>query len=234
MSLKTGHAYTQANAQLLRLWAGWVVGTSLAGGLSYYLAGVIVSLRAESEGQVYRSPNFMTGDNALPSFVLWGFLILALVGPSVGLAQGLLLRTVLGYENWGRWLAFTSLGIALAIVLAGIQCVGPVLGGIAIGSLQWLILRHKMMQAYWWISAVSVAWLLGIVTGLLVQTYILPQSWLTFPSWPFYPMSSVVYWAISLTAGLLVFSSITGLVLVWMTRVPRRRSVYQVKVSRNV
>jgi len=202
------------------LWVWWVASTTIVTSLSYFAAGAIVALHAQSDALDPRlgGLDFMTGDNTLRYAVIWGFLLLILVGPSTGLVQGLVLLRILGYEDWKKWSLATALGISAALVLANIEICGFLLAGLAIGFLQWNVLRRSVRNAEFWILSVVVALGLGLAIGAFVALSYLPKSWLPFPSTAFYPMSAVVYWTCAWSVGIFVFAAVTGLTLIWLLR----------------
>lgn len=125
-------------------------------------------------------------------------------GVVVGLAQWLVLRSLLSRAGW--WVLASALGwaigwsvLAAAGMLAPYQTglitlavTGTVLGA-ALGIAQWLVLQPHVYRAGWWVLANMAGWTIGL-TGLLDFTGIL--------------------------AGSLV-GAVTGFVLDWLLRYPR-------------
>ena len=108
----------------------------------------------------------------------------------LGVAQWLVLRRSLGVGK--RWIAATALGIGLMHALGdglpaptgadalaasdGWLAVGAV-GGLAIGSLQALAARRRLV-AWTWVAGNAIAWPLGIAAGLAIAygTGLMAQS----------------------------------------------------------
>jgi hypothetical protein len=199
------------------LWIRWVTATSVSGILSYFIAGGLVTARAEADtsGKYWGGANFMTGDNAIDSLLLWVGLLILVVGPSIALAQALVLRTVNVCIGWRRWVFITSLAAAASISMAWVAWIGVILPGVIIGFAQWSILAKCFQRANWWVMVTVSAEIAALAAGF-AMTYVLPSNWLGFPSYPFYPLMSVVYWTGSWAVGLIVFSAFTGLGLIWL------------------
>ena len=72
---------------------------------------------------------------------------------------------------WIRWLAVTAFGWILGGVL--LPELAPYVGGLVVGSLQWVVLRQRIRQAGWWILASAVGWTLGwaIAAALVTPEY---------------------------------------------------------------
>jgi hypothetical protein len=121
-----------------------------------------------------------------------GMVLIATIleGGIVGLAQWLVLRRILTRLTGRRWIGATALGALLAWILGMLPStimslqettgnVGPpefsagtAIGlafvmGLALGSMlaffQWLVLRHHLPRAAWWIPGNAVAWALGMM-----------------------------------------------------------------------
>ena len=60
---------------------------------------------------------------------------------------------------WIQWLAVTAFGWILGAVL--LPALAPVVGGLVVGSLQWVVLRQRLPQAGWWVLASAAGWVLG-------------------------------------------------------------------------
>ncbi len=70
---------------------------------------------------------------------------------------------------WLKWVLVSSLGWLLGILLPQ---EGTVAIGLAMGLLQWIVLRNLIPQAGWWIAASGLGWALGF----LVTEYLLPAE----------------------------------------------------------
>ena len=90
------------------------------------------------------------------------------IGASIGIAQGLVLRRRIGL---GWWVLVSSVGFGVGKVLGeawtqGIPgAVGHGLSGAVIGAsigiAQWLVLRRHVARAEWWVLANIGAWVVG-------------------------------------------------------------------------
>jgi hypothetical protein len=67
---------------------------------------------------------------------------------------------------WFLWIMATACGWISGILFA--PPVSLVARGIAIGTLQWLVLKHRIPRAWRWIPASAVGWTIGGLLGLFV------------------------------------------------------------------
>lgn len=118
----------------------------------------------------------------------------------VGVFQWLILRRYLtGSVRWVVASVAASVVGALLVLLVGlVDTDAGLLGGVSLfglvaGVLQWLVLRRQVPRAGWWVLASSVGWLVAM---------------------PVSDMAGPPGWA--------VYGTITGTVLVWLLRQPRR------------
>ena len=81
--------------------------------------------------------------------------------------------------------------------------------GALLGLFQWLVLRHHVPRAGWWVLANALAWIAGLAVGIGGPS--LFQDWSS--------MGAVIAMGtiIGLSMGGLV-GAITGLALVWLLR----------------
>jgi len=88
-----------------------------------------------------------------------------IIGISIGCVKGLLEWFVLQrYEaKWKGWLPISVLAWTIGVTIAaGLPEMHPnldineLVGGTFIGLIQWIILRHYVPKAYWWIIATIV------------------------------------------------------------------------------
>lgn len=109
-----------------------------------------------------------------------------------------LLRQVNQWKLLIVWILATSMGWvmgqAINSYLVGI--VALILPGIILGASQWLILRHYLSKAGWWILATSVGqyagWSILRISGLTVNRV---ESWIVFG---------------------IIFGALTGINLCWL------------------
>ncbi len=202
-----------------RFLALWVVCMSIAGTVGLIAADLpVVGLRSVDYQQT----------SALVLLVIWAVGLVVVAGPLIGAAQGLLLWLFKQVDGLRAlvWVTTTLPGAFLAVIaglgllLAGagggdfirILFLGP---GAMLGLAQWLLLRRIMDNAGWWIGANTLGWFVGILVGWLVFANVLPQTadWL-----PFYPAQVANNWTIAWAAGMLAFSSTTGVAFIWISR----------------
>ena len=102
--------------------------------------------------------------------------------------------------------------------ITGPLFIGVVLG-FAMGSLQWLILRHHFRRAGWWILANLLGWGLGFVAANLL-VYLL-ADWLgTIIEQSAWQYISIYQLGGAIGLGL-VLGSITGGTLIWLAKKPQ-------------
>lgn len=132
----------------------------------------------------------------------------AVAGIVIGTAQLIILRRHLGMT--AGWLFSTAIGLALGntvgVLLNGggtqtgdLLIVGAA-AGIAVGVVQWTLLREYLQQAILWVPAVALAWPLGWLVTLGIGTNI-RLGYAVFESF-----------------GGLAFAALTGAALVFMAR----------------
>jgi hypothetical protein len=136
-----------------------------------------------------------------------GALAGALAGTVIGAAQWLVLRRYLSMEPW--WIVATALGVAIGDGLgalltgAGTEIGGllvtGLVTGVAVGVLQWTLLRGRVPGANLWVLA-AVAWPIGWTVTWAVGVDV-ERGYAVFGS-----------------TGALVFAAITGLVMLLMIR----------------
>ncbi len=142
----------------------------------------------------------------------------------------------IGYGFWFQWVSVTFVGFLVSLywVEVGekpdIKAVEGAIGGAVIGLAQWLVLRQRFSQAWWWILISIGTWSLlgggglgalgwvaprtmsiylrvvyGLVNGLQIGTLIGVAQWLVFRKQSFgawrWIVASSVGWTIGLTFG---------------------------------
>lgn len=192
---------------LWRAWMGWVTAGEVVGFAIPALVGAVAATAVAGA--------------RLPAFLAAG----AAEGAVLGYAQSRVLRRALVTLPPLRWIIATASGAALAwsaglapgfawsrfqeapwpILVAG----GLTLGGVllfAIGIAQWLILRHLITGAGWWIPATAIAWVVGLAGFTAVST----PLWRPGQPWPLVA-------AVGLLAGIVMataMAAVTGAALV--------------------
>jgi hypothetical protein len=164
---------------------------------------------------------------ALDQIAMSALLALAGLGEGalLGLAQWLALRAALPELAGRRWVLATAgaagLAWALAMTLVTLGergALGPTalallavpLGAVflcSIGGAQWLVLRHHVARAGWWILANAIAWPLGVAIPVAGMA-LLPDT-----------AGAVTMIAVGVVCGLLMgvlVGAITGFALVYL------------------
>jgi hypothetical protein len=141
--------------------------------------------------------------------VLFGFLL--------GTAQWLILRRQLSWAGW--WVLAVAAGEVIGEVIG--SRIGFIVDrylGMAVGAElskaavmawctteavfvatgQWLVLRHRVYQAGWWMLAATTGWVVSYAIGELVDEVV----------------GEVIRWAVVGS----VYGIITGIILVWLLR----------------
>ena len=136
-----------------------------------------------------------------------GALAGALAGVVIGAAQWLVLRRYLSVAPW--WIVATALGVAIgdgvgALLTGAGTEIGDLLvtglaTGVAVGLLQWALLRGRVRAANLWVP-VAVAWPIGWTVTWAVGVDV-ERGYAVFGS-----------------TGALVFAAITGLAMLLMLR----------------
>jgi hypothetical protein len=192
---------------LWRAWLGWVTAGEIAGFAIPALVGSVMAT-APATAQL---PGFLTAGAA--------------EGAILGYAQARVLRRALPGLSPLRWTVATSLGATLAwaagmtpgytwsyleaaplpVLVAGSVLLGSVLL-FAIGVAQWLVLRHLLPRAGWWVPATAVAWLAGLAGFAAVST----PLWRPDQPWPLTAAVGVLAGAVMAA----VMAAVTGVALV--------------------
>jgi hypothetical protein len=140
--------------------------------------------------------------------VLSGALGGALAGAVIGAAQWLVLRRYLRVGP--EWILATALGVAIgdgvgALLTGAGTGIGALLiiglvTGVAVGLLQWVLLRGRLLRARLWPLVVAIAW---------------PVGWTV--TWAFGIDVERGYYTFG-ASGALVFAAITGMAMLLMLR----------------
>jgi hypothetical protein len=133
-------------------------------------------------------------------------------GAVIGALQWLVLRQQIPVGAW--WVAVTGIGFAVGLAV-GVGLIGTgtsaqallargLIAGLAIGLLQWLLLRQFVAMALWWIPAIGLAWAAGWLVTRAAGVD-LSRGWAVFGS-----------------TGALAFAALSGALMVWLLRNPIR------------
>jgi hypothetical protein len=199
-----------------RLAVAWTVATALIGEAGGLMLGV----------QYWTSPrSAFVDDNFLGPLFLWAVGQVVVVGPALGLAQGLILTRAQQIPGSGFWALCTALAVPLMLtamftgaLMVGAGATGKALGAI-LGLAQALVLRGRRRGVEWWPLACALAWLLAVGVGVAVGAA-LPQS---DPAAPFDPVAQGWRFTAGWSAGALVFAVATAGAFFWLaqdTRLP--------------
>ena len=172
-----------------RVWLGWMLACVASAAVALTVTGAMVSA------------------GRLNAAVVWAVFGLV-IGASLGITQWLVLRRQIPQAY--MWLLASALG-GMAVGAFGFAMGGPVggpLGGAVIGASlgipQWLVLRHRVSQAYVWVLISIVGFALGLSAGEAVG----------------FAVGGAVGWPVGgIIHGILV-GAITGGALVWLLRQP--------------
>lgn len=157
-----------------------------------------------------------------------------LTGIVLGIAQWLVLRRYI--RHVGKWIAVTAIAMMIAwligikvstliafivtldvtltagtqmtVLLTGIFLLGAWIGTV-LGLTQWLVLKHHIRLAVWWVFANALAWALGLVVAFMIAS-----------KFHFYPLTletALAGCATGLATGAVV-GAITGVALVWILK----------------
>ena len=156
------------------LYLGWVVLTAISLPLAYIFSWAIIFLIMAIVGSTIQ-----VGDHTGPTEdVVGSYVLLPMMGLSVGCFQWLILRRYLPRMGW--WILATCLGLLLALGISRnlsdlahsldfeidndlINSFIIVLLGGPIGLLQWFVLRRHVSRAGWWIFASVAGWILAVL-----------------------------------------------------------------------
>lgn len=95
-----------------------------------------------------------------------------------------------------------------AIGVALVGTLGWGVFGLVVGVSQWLVLRRCSRRAEWWVVANVVAWIAGVMSGKVGDSFLLLHA--SLPK----SIGIIMSWV----QVSFVYSSITGIVLVWVLR----------------
>ncbi len=205
---------------MLILCIGWMLATAVPAFIAVFSAGALVTRRVnmDREGPQWGGPSSMTGDNALAPLCLWATCLTFMVGPAIGIGQGLVLRAFVGGVPLLRWVLATSCGVALSLMIYIIPFVGVLLAGAIVGFAQGLVLRQHIQKAEWWVAGSAAAWIAGVLAASYAANgNVLPQDWIAMSrSFSFYPLPSVLYWAIIWGIAVTVYAMLSGAVVTYL------------------
>ena len=178
------------------------------------------------------------GTEIMPGDLFWavwlsGFLLVAgaATGFLVGSAQWFVLRHRIPCPRFSNWALVSALGSGLGLSLFGAgswmvngalisdQTKATLVAGIqmvslaSIGVLQWLILRHQIQRAGWWILCCTLGLGISVTVGSVLLDPILDLSFVT-------DICSGTF-LVGCMVGL-IFGATTGAPLAWLLRYPRK------------
>jgi len=178
----------QGNAEILRAEPGkpkrsfylsWIVLTSLCVPIAFILSFMVLKIIINILGDYV----YVNGVRHITEDYLLMYVFVPIVSALTGVFQYWLLRQYLPRMGWWAFATVTGwfLG-ALLIALPGwlggtdkslnnLNLIFIIMG-LAIGTAQWTLLRHKVAQTGWWIAANILGWgVLGLITGDTLNQY---------------------------------------------------------------
>lgn len=134
------------------------------------------------------------------------------------------------WSFWMLWILATTLGWLLGWSLFGrLDVMGELGIGLAVGILQWLVLRSRIPDAYWWIVATAGGWAIGwmvvmfvvepgsgVLAGALIGAVVGLTQWLVLrqhvPLADWWLVVSTLGWVVGLMAflGPSLVGAVTG------------------------
>lgn len=155
------------------LYLGWVVVTASGLAIGFIVSFIIIFLIMRVIGNTIQ-----VGDLTAPTEdVIMGYILVPILGLSIGCLQWLVLRRYLPRMGW--WILATCLGMLLANRISDplrslvtsldfeidsdyldIIFTTILIGG-SIGLLQWFVLRKHVSRVSWWIPANVIGWVLS-------------------------------------------------------------------------
>src|SRR3954454_8484795 len=205
-------SFAPQDSSYWKLWLTWVLATASVATLGLVVPDALVLGLPASD---------FNGDNAVLPLVRWSCGLAFIVAPLVAIAQALVLKHSTGMRILQAWVIFTCLGVVAAMIvnvlvnIVAFVGAGLLLPGVVIGFAQWLALRPHLERGSWWVLGCTIGWNAGLMVTWAVSAMFFPSGWLTFP---FYPVESAAYWAITWFSGVVTFAAITGLTMVWLLR----------------
>jgi hypothetical protein len=126
----------------------WVVATTVGWGIGFYVC--------EALKPFFYDITHIGGDGLI-------------IGASIGIAQGLVLRRRIGSTGW--WVLVSSVGfgvgkaageaVANGMPTAVAHGLSGAVIGVSVGVAQWLVLRRHVSRAKWWVVTTIAAWAVG-------------------------------------------------------------------------
>jgi hypothetical protein len=100
---------------------------------------------------------------------------LAISGVAIGVLQWVILQPRMGQGR--QWLLASAVGwtagwvLTLAAIPTDFGLLAGIVLGVTVGTSQWLVLRHKVHWAGWWILVSTLAWAagMGLLPGFLMS-----------------------------------------------------------------
>jgi hypothetical protein len=149
----------------------WIILTSLCVPIAFFIDIVILKIIIRFAGDFI----YVNGVRHITEDYWYMWIFIPAAGLVTGLMQSGLLRLYLSRLGW--WVLATSAGWLLGVLLISIPIwlnwmkgsinldLAFILVGLAVGVSKWLLLRHRLPRAGWWIGANVGGWgLLGLMT----------------------------------------------------------------------
>lgn len=178
---------------------------------------VLTTISLALVGYIFHYPSSLPANWGTPyniSGAPFGFIIGAMSGLMLGVAQWVLLRRYI--KNAKRWLLTTFIGLGVMHSIGDAFPFGQYLLGATILSavlmsvMQWRILRDVLTRPSLWMTVNIIGWTGGYLIGiwLLNVTRLFPRAWTP-------TLGATQHAVLGATQGL-VYAIVTGIVFVWL------------------
>jgi len=208
------------------IWYRWTLGTFLA-----LTAPLLIADLFAFPMVVGREDVVFCCDNSIGVMLVFGFFLVVLPGPLLGITQGRVLGRLPNFRRAKAWailtmIAFTITEItlmaqrfAIPLSLAGI--VVALVPGAILGLAQFMLLRKEVKDARWWIPISAAALAAGSIAGILVGTTLSAVRWSNSNyETPFYPLDTLLYWLAGWGTAASIFAVLTGYAIQRLFRSP--------------
>ena len=202
----------------LALWWRWLLAGALGGAIGGISAVILPLGEVVTSGTVGQA-QWRLLRRYLPKARLW--VRATTIGGSVGLTLAVLVAAGIVMVGSG-----TRLGRQGTI---GLWIAASIVGGMVVGVAQWLVLRHHVRRAGWWLAAASVGaatWPAAMAAGWLVGSSASRLlAGLAGSDGIAGSLVALVQWmlggAVAMALSWAGYGAVTGIVLVWLLQDPQ-------------